>query len=146
MAYQGYFKPINPQKYKGNPSNIIYRSGWELKLMSYLDKHPDVIQWSSEEIVIPYRSPIDGKVHRYFPDFYVKKKNIDGVIETSLIEVKPAHQTKPPVKKTKVTKQYINEVTTWGINEAKWKAAVEYCKDRKWTFHIFTEKELNIKF
>jgi hypothetical protein len=146
MAYQGYFKPINPQKYKGNPSNIIYRSGWELKLMSYLDKHPDVIQWSSEEIVIPYRSPIDGKVHRYFPDFYVKKKNIDGVIETSLIEVKPAHQTKPPVKKTKVTKQYINEVTTWGINEAKWKAAAEYCKDRKWTFHIFTEKELNIKF
>jgi hypothetical protein len=146
MAYQGYFKPINPQKYKGNPSNIIYRSGWELKLMAYLDKHPDVIQWSSEEIVIPYRSPIDGRVHRYFPDFYVKKKNIDGSIETSLIEVKPAAQTKPPVKKTKLTRQYINEVTTWGINEAKWKAAKEYCDDRKWSFLIFTEKELNIKF
>ena len=146
MAYQGYFKPINPQKYKGNPSNIIYRSGWELKLMAYLDKHPDVIQWSSEEIIIHYRSPIDGRVHRYFPDFYVKKKNADGKIETSLIEVKPAAQTKPPVKKAKVTKQYINEVTTWGVNEAKWKAAIEYCSDRKWTFHIFTEKELNIKF
>jgi hypothetical protein len=146
MAYKGYFKPINPQKYKGNPSNIIYRSGWELKLMAYLDKHPDVIQWSSEEIIIPYRSPIDGRIHRYFPDFYVKKKNIDGSIETTLIEVKPAAQTKPPVKKTKITRQYINEVTTWGVNEAKWKAAKEYCDDRKWSFLIFTEKELNIKF
>jgi len=146
MAYKGYFKPINPQKYKGNPSNIIYRSGWELKLMAYLDKHPDVIQWSSEEVIIPYRSPIDGRIHRYFPDFYVKKKNIDGSIETSLIEVKPAAQTKPPVKKTKITRQYINEVTTWGVNEAKWKAAKEYCDDRKWSFLIFTEKELNIKF
>jgi hypothetical protein len=146
MAYKGYFKPINPQKYKGNPSNIIYRSGWELKLMAYLDKHPDVIQWSSEEVIIPYRSPIDGRIHRYFPDFYVKKKNIDGSIETSLIEVKPAAQTKPPIKKTKITRQYINEVTTWGVNEAKWKAAKEYCDDRKWSFLIFTEKELNIKF
>ena len=71
--YQGRFKPDNPQKYKGDASNIIYRSGWELKLMRYLDKHPHVTRWNSEEIIIPYRSPIDGKMHRYFPDFYVEK-------------------------------------------------------------------------
>jgi hypothetical protein len=146
MAYQGYFKPQNPQKYKGDPSNIIYRSGWELKLMSYLDKHQDVIQWQSEEFFIPYRSPVDGRVHRYFPDFLVKKKNPNGIIETVLIEVKPEAQTKPPVKQSKVTKKYINEVFTWGVNEAKWEAADKYCKDRGWTFQIFTEKHLNIKW
>lgn len=149
MAHQGTFKPLNPQKYRGNTTNITYRSGWELKLMMTLDKHPDVLEWSSEEIVIPYRSPIDGKVHRYFPDFFVKKKNVDGKIEQVLIEVKPKHQTKPPlVQKTKTqkpTKRYLNEVKTWGINEAKWKAAVNYCADRGWKFQIFTEDHLGIK-
>lgn len=146
MAYQGYFKPQNPQKYKGDPSNIIYRSGWELKLMSYLDKHQDVIQWQSEEFFIPYRSPVDGRVHRYFPDFLVKKKNPNGIIETVLIEVKPEAQTKPPVKQSKVTKKYINEVFTWGVNSCKWEAADKYCKDRGWSFQIFTEKDLGIKY
>ena len=146
MAYQGYFKPQNPHKYKGNPANIIYRSSWELKLMSFLDKHPDVIQWQSEEVVIPYRSPVDGRIHRYFPDFLIKKKNIDGKIETVLIEVKPDAQTRPPVKQSKITKRYITEVMTWGVNEAKWKAANEYCLDRGWSFKIFTEKHLNIKW
>jgi hypothetical protein len=144
--YKGYFKPKNPSKYNGNPSNIVYRSSWELKLMIFLDNHPDIIQWSSEEIIIPYISPIDGKKHRYFPDFKITKINKEGKKETSIIEVKPAAQTKPPERQNKVTKRYITEVKTWGINEAKWKAAEEYCKDRGWTFHIFTEKELNIKW
>jgi len=144
--YKGYFKPKNPVKYRGDPRNIVYRSSWELRLMSYLDEHRDVVSWGSEEIVIPYRSPIDGRVHRYFVDFIVTKINSNGIKETSLIEVKPASQTKPPAKKQKATKQYITEVTTWGVNEAKWKAATEYCKDRGWTFHIFTEKELGIKY
>lgn len=144
-TYQGYFKPRNPDKYKGDPTNIIYRSSWELKLMSYLDNHKSVLKWSSEEIFIPYISPIDGKVHRYFPDFVVTKINKDGKKETVLIEVKPFSQTRPPKKQEKITKKYITEVKTWGINEAKWKAANEYCKDRGWTFHIFTEKELGIK-
>jgi hypothetical protein len=146
MAYQGYFKPKNPQKYKGNPLNIIYRSGWELKFMMHLDNHQDVIQWQSEEVVIPYRSPVDGRIHRYFPDFLIKKRNINGKIETVLIEVKPDAQTRPPIKQSKITKRYITEVMTWGVNEAKWKAATEYCLDRGWTFEIFTEKHLNIKW
>jgi hypothetical protein len=75
--YQGRFKPKNPKKYMGDPTNIIYRSGWEFKLMRYLDVHPDVIEWGSEELIVPYRSPIDGRMHRYFPDFLVKQINRD---------------------------------------------------------------------
>lgn len=146
LAYQGFFKPKNPQKYRGDPTNIIYRSRWELKLMMYLDTHDEVVSWGSEEVVIPYRSPVDGRMHRYFVDFVVTKINKDGKKETALIEVKPAIQTKPPTKPQKVTKRYINEVFTWGVNEAKWKAATEFCKDRGWSFHIFTEQELGIKF
>lgn len=143
---KGKFKPKNPQKYKGNPTEIYWRSSWELKLMLYLDDHKDVISWGSEEIIIPYRSPIDNRIHRYYPDFVVTKINSQGVRETALIEVKPAKQTVPPKVQKKVTKSYITEVKTWGVNEAKWKAALEFCKDRGWTFHIFTEKELGIKF
>ena len=146
MAYKGYFKPRNPHKYRGDPTNIIYRSRWELKFMSYLDTHPKVLEWSSEEIIIPYRSPVDNRIHRYFPDFFVKKINSAGLVESSIIEIKPAVQTKPPERPSRVTKRYINEVFTWGVNEAKWKAAQEFCADRKWTFHVFTEKELGIDF
>jgi hypothetical protein len=145
-TYKGVFKPKNPKKYRGDPTNIIYRSGWELKLMLYLDDHKDIVSWGSEEVIIPYRSPIDGKVHRYFPDFIVTKINNNGLKETAIIEVKPKKQTTPPQKQKKLTKQYITEVKTWGVNEAKWKAAGEFCKDRGWSFHIFTEKELGIKF
>lgn len=145
-TYKGYFKPKNPQKYQGDPTNIVYRSRWELKLMMYLDDHKEVLTWSSEETIIPYRSPIDGKIHRYFPDFKVTKINKEGKKETALIEIKPLSQTQPPKKQTNITKRYLTEVKTWGINEAKWKAAQNYCLDRGWSFHIFTERELGIKW
>lgn len=144
---KGRFRPKNPSKYKGDPTNIIYRSSYELKLFRYLDLHPSVEWWQSEEIVIPYRSPITGRVHRYFPDVTVKRK--DG--QVILIEVKPKYQTVPPDKskmKTptgKVKKAYINEVAEWGKNQAKWSAAREYCADRGWKFQIMTEQELGIK-
>lgn len=143
--YQGKYKPKNPQKYLGDPTNIVYRSGWELRLMRYLDSHPNVLEWGSEEVVIPYISPIDGRYHRYFTDFIVKQINRDGNKETIIIEVKPKAQTKPPEKKSRVTKRYINEVKTWGVNQAKWKAANEFCKDRGWKFQLITEDELGIK-
>ena len=147
MAYQGKFKPKNPSKYMGDPTNIIYRSGWELKLMSYLDNHDNVIRWSSEEVIIPYRSPIDGRSHRYFPDFYVEQINNNNTVDKILIEVKPKCQTIPPVVQSgkKPTKRYINEVKTWGVNKAKWEAANEFCKDKGWEFRLMTEKELGIK-
>ena len=142
---QGFFKPKNPNKYKGNVNEIIYRSSYELKMMMYLDEHPEIISWGSEEIIIPYRSPLNNRIHRYFVDFLVTKITKEGLKQTMLIEVKPSKQTKPPKKKQKVTKSYITEVKNWGVNSAKWKAAEEFCNDRGWTFHIFTEKELGLK-
>lgn len=141
---QGKFSPKNINKYKGNPTQIYWRSSWELKLMLYLDQHPDVIFWQSEELAIPYLSPKDNRVHRYFPDFVVKRKNKQGKIETLIIEVKPKKQTLPPKKKKKITQSYINEVVTYEVNKAKWKAATEYCKDRKYKFLILSEEQLGI--
>jgi hypothetical protein len=146
MSYKGYFKAKYPKKYKGNPTNIIYRSSYELKLMMYLDRTSNVLEWASEEFYVPYKSPIDGKVHRYFPDFWVKKKNNQGIIETIVIEVKPKKFTIPPVPKSQVSKQYLYEVKEWGRNQAKWEAANKYCKQKGWKFLIVTEKELGIKF
>jgi hypothetical protein len=146
MSYKGYFKPRNPSKYMGDPTTIIYRSSWELKLMRYLDSHSDVIKWASEEFSIPYVSPIDGKVHRYFPDFLVKKRNQNKSIETVVIEVKPKIQTTAPTVQKKANKRYIREVYTWGVNSAKWEAAKRYCDHREWKFVIMTEHELGIKF
>ncbi len=142
---QGYFKPKNPEKYKGNSTLIIYRSSWELKCMLVFDSNPDIIEWNSEEIIIPYRSPIDNKPHRYFVDFWIKRKDKQGNIKTYLIEVKPKCQTQPPKKPQRQTKAYINQVKTYAVNEAKWQAAKEYCKKKDWEFQILTETELNIK-
>lgn len=141
MAYKGKFSPVNPQKYRGDHRNIIYRSSWECKAMSRLDLNPNVLEWSSEELCIPYVSPVDGRKHRYFPDFLVKMKAIDGSIKTLLIEVKPEKESRPPKVRSRVTKQYIYEVTTWGINRAKWKSAIEYCKDRKWEFVVMASTD-----
>ena len=145
MAYKGKYRPTNPKKYKGDPTNIIYRSLWERKFMCYCDLNDNILEWGSEEFFIPYRSPLDNRVHRYFPDFYIKYKKSNGSICRSIIEVKPDKQTRPPKKPKRQTKGYIYEVTQYVKNEAKWDAAKEFCKDRLWEFRIFTEKELGIK-
>ena len=143
---KGYFKPNNPHKYKGDASNIIYRSSWELKAMATFDKHPSILRWNSEEVIIPYRSSIDGKIHRYFPDFWVEKLGRDGKKSVVVIEVKPYKETVEPKKQKKMTKSYLYEVKTWAVNTSKWKAAVEYCADRGWDFQLMTERELGIKY
>ena len=144
MAYSGQFKPSNPQKYVGDYKNIIYRSSWEARLMSWLDKNPSIVSWASEEVIIPYVSPVDGKWHRYFPDFVVKLRDKNGTLKTMMLEVKPKKQTKEPVIQKRVTKRYITEVTTWSVNQAKWKAATEYCLDRNWEFKLITEDHLGL--
>lgn len=145
MAYSGKFIPKFPNKYLGDPTNIWWRSLWERKVMVKLDENENVIGWSNEEIIIPYVSPVDNRVHRYFPDFFVRMRDVKtGIVESVILEVKPFKQTQPPQKKSRITKQYIQEVMTYGINEAKWKAADEYCKDRNWNFRLLTEKELGI--
>ena len=145
MTYKGKYIPKNPKKYKGNPSNIVYRSLWERKFMVYCDNHTKILEWGSEEIALPYRSPIDNKVHRYFPDFYIKVKESNGKIKRYIIEIKPKKQTIEPKVKKRKTKGYIYEVYEYAKNQAKWKAAEEFCKDRMWEFKVLTEDELGIK-
>ena len=144
MSYKGKYYPSFPRKYKGDPTNIIYRSLWERKFMVYCDKNQNILEWASEEIAIPYRSPIDNRVHRYFPDFYMKVKEMNGKIKRYVIEVKPAKQTKPPAKPKRQTKGYIREAYEYAKNQAKWKMAREFCADRQWEFKVVTEKELGI--
>ena len=144
--HSGKFRPKNIKKYKGNPTDIQYRSGWELRFMRYLDQNSSIVKWSSEEVVVPYRSPLDGRVHRYFPDFWTRVRTEDGIIRESLIEIKPKAQTQPPKggppTDRRKRRRYIKEARTWGVNEAKWKAAIEFCKNRKWSFKILTEDNL----
>ena len=144
MAYRGKYYPTYPKKYKGDPSNIIYRSLWERKFMVYCDRNEKILEWGSEEFFIPYRSPLDGKIHRYFPDFYVKVKTKQGTIKKWVVEVKPKVYTRPPKTPKRKTKKYITEVRNWAINDAKWKNAIEYCNDRNMEFIIITEDELGI--
>ena len=144
MAYRGKYYPSFPRKYKGDPTNIIYRSLWERKFMVYCDKNAKILEWGSEEIALPYISPHDSRVHRYFPDFYVKVQESTGKIKRYLIEVKPLKQTTKPKKPKRQTKGYIREAFEYARNQAKWKAAREYCADRMWEFKVITERELDI--
>ena len=144
MAYRGKYYPSFPRKYKGDPTNIIYRSLWERKFMVYCDKNSKILEWGSEEIALPYISPHDSRVHRYFPDFYIKVQESTGKIKRYLIEVKPLKQTTKPTKPKRQTKGYIREAFEYARNQAKWKAAREYCADRMWEFKVITEKELDI--
>tara|TARA_B100001057_G_scaffold488202_1_gene572179 strand:+ start:2135 stop:2569 length:435 start_codon:yes stop_codon:yes gene_type:complete len=144
MSYKGKFRPKNHKKYKGDFREVIYRSSWELKFMQYCDTNKSIVKWSSEEIVIPYRSPVDNRIHRYFPDFYVKYKDLRGNFQEKVIEIKPAKQVKEPKMQKRRTKKYVSEVFTYATNQAKWQAAEDFCKDRKWKFQILTEKELGI--
>jgi len=139
---QGFFKPLNPKKYIGDPTNIVFRSGWEKRVMEWLDTNINVIRWGSEEVIIPYVSPIDNKVHRYYTDFYVEAVGRDGETRKMLLEVKPKAQTQEPKKQSRKTKRYITEVMTYGVNQAKWKAAEDFCRSRGWEFRLITETEL----
>ena len=145
MAYKGKFRPRVPTKYKGDYTNIIYRSLWELKFMKYCDSNQNILEWGSEEFFIPYTSPVDGKRHRYYPDFYIKVKESTGQVKKYVIEIKPKKQCIEPKPQKKKTKGYIYEVCEYAKNQAKWKAASEYCKDRMVEFKVLTENELGIK-
>jgi hypothetical protein len=140
--HQGRFHPRNPEKYKGDVRNIIYRSSWELRFMQYCDRNDYILEWGSEEFFIPYLDPTTGKVRRYFPDAYVKIQESSGSIVKYIVEIKPLRQTKPPVPGKKKRKTLITEALTYEKNQAKWKAAEEWCADRMMKFKILTEKEL----
>ncbi len=142
MSYKGWFTPRNPKKYKGDATNIVYRSSWELRVMKYLDEQPNVVWWASEELPIPYKSPVDQKVHRYFPDFIARIRQVDKEI-TVVMEVKPFNQTQLPKQKRR-TQKFLQEVATYAINQEKWRAADLFCKEHGWKFMLITEKELGL--
>ena len=146
MSYKGIYRPSYPKKYKGDQRNIIYRSLWERKFMNYCDLNENILEWASEEFFIPYHDPTTNRVRRYFPDFFIKYKDKDNNIRRSVIEVKPMRETlQPKATKGKSRKTMINESMTYVKNQAKWKAAREFCEDRKLEFKIMTEKELGIR-
>ena len=144
--HKGRFHPSNPEKYVGDTSSIIYRSSWELKFMRYCDRNNNIISWASEEFSIPYVSPVDNRVHRYFPDYLIKVKESTGKIKTYVVEVKPKKQTTPPKKPKRQTKSYLYECQMYAVNQAKWIAAKEFCLDNGVEFKIITENELGIKY
>jgi hypothetical protein len=150
MAYKGKYRPKNKSKYRGDVRGIVYRSLLERRFMVFCDNNKSVIWWNSEEVIVPYISPVDNRWHRYFVDFLVKLKTKNGDEEIVLIEVKPYRYCKPPKKmnlsgvdkRTKQARRYLREATTWGINSSKWDAATKYSDKKGWTFKIITDKEL----
>ena len=138
------YKPSHPEKYQGNPNNIICRSSWERKFCMWCDHNESVLRWASEEFSIPYVAP-DGRVRRYYPDYLIEFKDASGRIKKQIIEVKPKSQTQPPKPGKRTTKSYLYEAMMYEKNMAKWQAAVEFAKDNGVEFRIITEDELGIK-
>lgn len=138
------YNPKFPEKYKGNKHNIVYRSNYELVAFRFFDLNPNVVEWSSEETIIPYANPLTGRTSRYFVDVYAKMKDKNGEIKKYLIEIKPYSQTLPPIQKNRKTKSLIYQQAEYVKNQAKWKAATEWCNKKNMTFVILTEKHLGI--
>ena len=136
---QGVFTPTNSEKFIG--SKAVYRSGLELKFFRFCDTNPNVLKWGSENVIVPYKSPLDNRVHKYYVDNFVSIKEGNKVINY-LVEIKPSKQTKPPQTKYRKKRHLIYEQKMFITNQAKWKAAREYCKKSGFTFIIITEKEL----
>ena len=139
--YSGIYKPLNPQKYKGNVNNIIYRSSWEKRFMMYCDKNRSVLEWGSEEIAISYRS-VDNRPHRYYPDFYMKVRKSDGSYQKFIVEIKPKKQTRKPKAPLRITRTYKNALITYERNRRKWSTAYAWCHKRNMKFLILTEDHL----
>lgn len=142
---QGIYKPRNPNKYIGQ-GFPTYRSGWELKFFRWADMNENILHWGSENIIVPYISPIDQKVHRYFVDNFIVFKDKDGNKKKFLIEIKPSKQvSKPEVNNRKKKSTMLYEQTMWVTNQAKWEAAKKWAEKKGYQFIILTEKELGIR-
>lgn len=139
--HQGILKLKNPKKYAGDPENVVYRSSWECAVYKWLDNEPNVITWGAEELHVPYLSPVDQKIHRYFPDVIAKVKTPTG-LSIFMIEIKPFGQTQPPAPQKRKTKRYLKEIATYAVNQAKWEQASKFCKERGWTFRVITERDI----
>lgn len=132
---QGEFAPQNTKKYIGSYP-IQYRSSWELSLMRVLDHHPNVTQWASESIKIPYEHPLTGKWTFYIPDFLIVFTDKDGRKRAEIVEIKPAKEASIERAKSKKDKLVL------AVNQAKWKAAIAWCHKNGLTFRVMTEDHL----
>lgn len=142
---KGKFRPSNPEKYRGDPTNIIHRSSWERIFMNWCDKNSKIKSWQSEEKALWYYDPVTKKKRRYFPDFIINYENSRGIMVTEMIEIKPKRQVDgPPTNPKRRTKGWVNAVNTYVTNRAKWEAAAKICEDRGWNFRIVTEVELGL--
>ena len=145
-THKGKYNPKNPKKYRGDHTMIEYRSSWERIFMKWADLNEDIKQWSSEEMCIAYRDPIQKKTRRYFPDFIIRYADTDGLIITEMIEIKPYKEVVGPETNPKrKTKSWVYAVQMYITNRAKWEAAEKFCKERGWVFRIVTEYELGLK-
>jgi hypothetical protein len=143
---QGKYVCVNPQKYIGDSSDIVYRSSWEQRMCKWCDSRENVIEWSSETIVVPYYFPVDNKNHRYFVDFLVKIRSNDNTVKTLLIEIKPSKEvnkpTPPKTNNRKAQMRYSKEIETYIKNQCKWEAASAYAAARGYEFVVLTEHHL----
>jgi len=149
---QGFYQIINTNKFMGDPNKCIYRSGWELKFMMFLDRNDKILRWGSENITIPYytedRSNGVLKSHRYYPDFYYELmiNNDPHYFQRVVVEVKPFKETQPPKPPTKETvkalETYEYQLKTFQKNMLKWESAVKWCNANKMKFVIIHEGHL----
>jgi len=133
---QGTFTPRNPQKYVGK-HKPKYRSGWELTFMTFCDTHKSVTHWASESMSVPYRSPLDGKMHMYIPDFFVVYQNKFGKAIAEVVEIKPKKQSLIESRTASARDRAVV-----AVNHAKWQAATAYCKMQGFAFRVITENDL----
>jgi len=140
---QGIYRPVNSAKYNGG-KYPRYLSSWELKFFKWCDANPTVVQWSSESVCVPYISPVDGRMHRYFVDNVVHIQEGNKIVKY-LIEIKPSKQTRPPTTHgNKKRSTIVNEAATWGVNQAKWTAAKKWCDKNGYIFQLVTEKDFTL--
>lgn len=139
---KGLYKLRHPEKYKGNPNRVVYRSSWEFNQCKFYDNNPNILEWCSEPFAVPYIKPTDKKIHKYYPDFWIKYKDKTGAIKQLVYEVKPSAQTVPPKTVGKRKKTQLYETIMYAINIAKWKACKEFCDKYGLEFKILTEKEM----
>jgi hypothetical protein len=139
---QGTYRPTNGYKYIGT-KHPRYLSSWELKFFRWCDNNPKIVKWGSESFAIPYRSPLDGRVHKYLVDNFIHIRDTNGCIKKYLIEIKPKKQTVPPKKHgNKKTSTMVYESQMYATNCAKWEAARKFCQKKNYKFIILTEDEL----
>jgi len=138
MSYSGRYIIKRPEKYAGDARKVVYRSLWERQAFKWCENNPKVKAWNSEEIVVPYKSSIDKRLHRYFVDLLIQMEDK----KTYLIEIKPKSQTQPPKKRSRQTKKYINEQLTFIKNQDKWEAASQFADYKGWKFQVWTEETL----